>query len=334
MWTATGRLFSAGQHAIVTEWDLATLQAKVRVLPPPPVLCFLALDARGSDAASPPAAAAAVGFHARARAQAHADSFGGPVWAMACDRAGERLAIGCEDGCVRLYDLSDGGLTYLRSFEPQRGPRPRAASSSVCVGRHSPCRRRMCGNGVYVCVCVCRARQDAFSPLRGTTPRPSWPQACPTATSACSTQSRVRMARWPYERDAHGGCRAALLTRRRARPALRARGAGSGRARSRAHHPPHDLSDHGQGHGACVGRRVSGVRGRARLCSKAAPWCFRAHPRHRGCALPLFRVSPAVGTGDRMRICWPAATRAARCACGTRRWVPFSRRSARTTLPC
>jgi len=60
-----------------------------------------------------------------------ADSYGGPVWCMAANNAGTLLAIGCEDGCVRLFDLTDGDLSYKRSFEPQKGAVQRRRAAGV-----------------------------------------------------------------------------------------------------------------------------------------------------------------------------------------------------------
>lgn len=32
-----------------------------------------------------------------------------------------RLAVGCEDGLVRVFDVADQKLEYIRSYEPQQG---------------------------------------------------------------------------------------------------------------------------------------------------------------------------------------------------------------------
>ena len=77
---ANGRLFSAGLHSTVTEYDLKTLMPKASV-----------------------------------------DSFGGPVWTIAINHAGTVLAAGCEDGCVKLFDIEDGRLEYVRSLDKQEG---------------------------------------------------------------------------------------------------------------------------------------------------------------------------------------------------------------------
>ncbi|KAI7901402.1 quinon protein alcohol dehydrogenase-like superfamily [Cokeromyces recurvatus] len=49
------------------------------------------------------------------------DTNGGAVWCLAVNSKGTRLAAGCEDGCVRLFDIADGNLEYIRTFEPQKG---------------------------------------------------------------------------------------------------------------------------------------------------------------------------------------------------------------------
>ncbi|KAI9027231.1 WD40-repeat-containing domain protein [Phycomyces nitens] len=49
------------------------------------------------------------------------DSNGGAVWCLAVNSTGTRLAAGCEDGCIRLFDITDNSLEYMRSFEAQKG---------------------------------------------------------------------------------------------------------------------------------------------------------------------------------------------------------------------
>ncbi|KAG9069719.1 U3 small nucleolar RNA-associated protein [Linnemannia hyalina] len=48
------------------------------------------------------------------------DSHGGAVWCMATNNANTVLAVGCEDGCVRLFDIADGEFAFIRSFDKQR----------------------------------------------------------------------------------------------------------------------------------------------------------------------------------------------------------------------
>jgi len=48
-------------------------------------------------------------------------SNGGPVWCAAVNHKGTILAVGCEDGCIRLFDIADGNLEYIRSLDRQDG---------------------------------------------------------------------------------------------------------------------------------------------------------------------------------------------------------------------
>ncbi|KAF9427540.1 U3 small nucleolar RNA-associated protein [Podila epigama] len=52
--------------------------------------------------------------------KASVDSHGGAVWCMATNHANTVLALGCEDGCVRLFDIADGAFTFIRSFDKQK----------------------------------------------------------------------------------------------------------------------------------------------------------------------------------------------------------------------
>ncbi|KAF7725831.1 U3 small nucleolar RNA-associated protein [Apophysomyces ossiformis] len=49
------------------------------------------------------------------------DSNGGAVWCLAVNSTSTRLAAGCEDGRIRLFDISNNQLEYISSFEPQKG---------------------------------------------------------------------------------------------------------------------------------------------------------------------------------------------------------------------
>lgn len=49
------------------------------------------------------------------------DSFGGAVWALGVSPNGDTLAAGCEDGCIKLFDITPNGLVYSRSFDRQEG---------------------------------------------------------------------------------------------------------------------------------------------------------------------------------------------------------------------
>eukprot|EP01029_Cantina_marsupialis_P018084 TRINITY_DN4116_c0_g1_i1.p1 TRINITY_DN4116_c0_g1~~TRINITY_DN4116_c0_g1_i1.p1 ORF type:complete len:759 (-),score=234.51 TRINITY_DN4116_c0_g1_i1:185-2461(-) len=43
------------------------------------------------------------------------DSYGGAVWSMAINEEG-KLAIGCDDGCVRIFSTADNSLEYQKTF--------------------------------------------------------------------------------------------------------------------------------------------------------------------------------------------------------------------------
>ncbi|KAJ3120006.1 U3 small nucleolar RNA-associated protein 4 [Nowakowskiella sp. JEL0407] len=49
------------------------------------------------------------------------ESNGGAVWCMAVNNAQTRLVVGCEDSCVKIFNISCGGLTYVKSFMRQDG---------------------------------------------------------------------------------------------------------------------------------------------------------------------------------------------------------------------
>ncbi|KAJ1963957.1 U3 small nucleolar RNA-associated protein [Dipsacomyces acuminosporus] len=54
---------------------------------------------------------------ARLVPKAAVDSYGGAVWCMATNRAQTKLAVGTEDGHIRIFDLTDGKLAYERCFD-------------------------------------------------------------------------------------------------------------------------------------------------------------------------------------------------------------------------
>ncbi|KAI8812714.1 quinon protein alcohol dehydrogenase-like superfamily [Cladochytrium replicatum] len=55
------------------------------------------------------------------RPKSTVESNGGSVWCMAVNHIHTRLAVGCEDGCIRIFNVADGSLVYLRSFWRQEG---------------------------------------------------------------------------------------------------------------------------------------------------------------------------------------------------------------------
>ncbi|KAI8324771.1 WD40 repeat-like protein [Martensiomyces pterosporus] len=49
--------------------------------------------------------------------KAAVDSYGGAVWCMATNNAQTKLAVGTEDGHIRIFDVTDGKLAYERCFD-------------------------------------------------------------------------------------------------------------------------------------------------------------------------------------------------------------------------
>lgn len=49
-----------------------------------------------------------------------AHSMGGPIWCMRLDPTGKTLAIGCEDGACRLFEITQTGLEFKSSIERQK----------------------------------------------------------------------------------------------------------------------------------------------------------------------------------------------------------------------
>ncbi|XP_067392855.1 U3 small nucleolar RNA-associated protein 4 homolog [Emydura macquarii macquarii] len=49
------------------------------------------------------------------------DGFGGPIWSMAADPQGTQLAVGCEDGSVKLFQILPDKIQFERSLDRQKG---------------------------------------------------------------------------------------------------------------------------------------------------------------------------------------------------------------------
>ncbi|NWQ84018.1 UTP4 protein, partial [Columbina picui] len=49
------------------------------------------------------------------------DGGGGPIWSMAANGSGTRLAIGCEDGSVKLFQVVPGGIQFERNLDRRKG---------------------------------------------------------------------------------------------------------------------------------------------------------------------------------------------------------------------
>ncbi|XP_062860851.1 U3 small nucleolar RNA-associated protein 4 homolog [Trichomycterus rosablanca] len=49
------------------------------------------------------------------------DAYGGPVWTIASNKQGTHLAVGCEDGTVKLFELCEGRIQFERNLGKQKG---------------------------------------------------------------------------------------------------------------------------------------------------------------------------------------------------------------------
>ncbi|NWZ55840.1 U3 small nucleolar RNA-associated protein 4 homolog [Haliaeetus albicilla] len=49
------------------------------------------------------------------------DGCGGPIWSMAANSSGTQLAIGCEDGSVKLFQVVPGGIQFERNLDRRKG---------------------------------------------------------------------------------------------------------------------------------------------------------------------------------------------------------------------
>ncbi|KAI9222289.1 WD40-repeat-containing domain protein [Blastocladiella britannica] len=49
------------------------------------------------------------------------DASGGGVWSLAVNPTGTLLAAGCDDGCIRVYDIADDEFEHHRTFQKQQG---------------------------------------------------------------------------------------------------------------------------------------------------------------------------------------------------------------------
>ena len=45
------------------------------------------------------------------------DSYGGAVWSMALKPNDSILALACEDGSIRLFDVSNNSISYIRGIK-------------------------------------------------------------------------------------------------------------------------------------------------------------------------------------------------------------------------
>ncbi|NXF87436.1 UTP4 protein, partial [Eubucco bourcierii] len=49
------------------------------------------------------------------------DGCGGPIWSMEANGSGTQLAIGCEDGSVKLFQIVPGGIQFERNLDRRKG---------------------------------------------------------------------------------------------------------------------------------------------------------------------------------------------------------------------
>ena len=53
--------------------------------------------------------------------KASVPSNNGAIWCLAVNEAGTRIAAGTENGCITMFDISDGIVQYERTFDKQEG---------------------------------------------------------------------------------------------------------------------------------------------------------------------------------------------------------------------
>ncbi|KAI4904474.1 hypothetical protein NFI96_015128 [Prochilodus magdalenae] len=49
------------------------------------------------------------------------DAYGGPIWAITSNKQGTHLAVGCEDGTVKLFEVCEHGIQFERNLAKQKG---------------------------------------------------------------------------------------------------------------------------------------------------------------------------------------------------------------------
>ncbi|XP_037110960.1 U3 small nucleolar RNA-associated protein 4 homolog [Syngnathus acus] len=48
------------------------------------------------------------------------DAYGGPIWAISCNSKGTLLAVGCEDGTVKIFEILEGKIHFQTNFNRQK----------------------------------------------------------------------------------------------------------------------------------------------------------------------------------------------------------------------
>ncbi|XP_064169648.1 U3 small nucleolar RNA-associated protein 4 homolog [Anguilla rostrata] len=49
------------------------------------------------------------------------DAFGGPIWTLACNAQGTHLAVGCEDGSVKVFEVFEEKIRFEKNLDRQKG---------------------------------------------------------------------------------------------------------------------------------------------------------------------------------------------------------------------
>ncbi|KAI5056426.1 hypothetical protein GOP47_0028244 [Adiantum capillus-veneris] len=122
--TRRGRLFSAGLDGFITEWDLSTLQTKEVLKSYGGSVWQMALEPSptftGPEGVS--------GSHSPEQSSSlstdsNSDSDDGENVSGSNDEQGElKVAVGCDDGCVRLFTANDGeSFVFKKSFPRVQG---------------------------------------------------------------------------------------------------------------------------------------------------------------------------------------------------------------------
>ncbi|KAG2764961.1 hypothetical protein PC129_g6045 [Phytophthora cactorum] len=84
------------------------------------------------------------------------DSNGGPIWSMVMDAETQQLAVGCEDGRIRLFSFADGQLYFSKGFLTTGG-------RVVSLAWHSQAHKIFSGgeNGVIHCWNAATGRNES-----------------------------------------------------------------------------------------------------------------------------------------------------------------------------
>lgn len=48
------------------------------------------------------------------------EAYGGPIWTLSCNRQGTLLAVGCEDGTVKIFEVLQDKIQFIKNLDRQR----------------------------------------------------------------------------------------------------------------------------------------------------------------------------------------------------------------------